>query len=215
MFPNDDGVTRRLEAASCMAQSYRIPALWTYPPRSVVQSLPGIRARTLRHSLGYLMMFPRVWLGWQWLQAGLEKVSNPAWASGEPLRGFWLHAVAMPAGERPPIAFDWYRAFIQALLDSYAWPWFAGVVASGELFVGLALLLGLFTPVAAGTGALMNWNYMMAGSASTNPVLFPLALAVLLTGRKAGALGADGLLRRVHARSRRGHPAVVRPGRST
>ena len=42
----------------------------------------------------------------------------------------------------------------------------------------------------------MNWNYMMAGSASTNPLLFVAAVALILGWKVAGYIGADYLLLR-------------------
>jgi hypothetical protein len=40
----------------------------------------------------------------------------------------------------------------------------------------------------------MNWNFMMAGSASTNPLLFIAAVGLILAWRIAGYLGADYFL---------------------
>ncbi len=45
--------------------------------------------------------------------------------------------------------------------------------------------------IAAFFGAVMNWNYMMAGSASTNPMLFVVALALIIAWRVAGYIGVD------------------------
>jgi len=54
----------------------------------------------------------RLWLGYQWLDAVSHKFT-PAWLeTGEALRGFWKNAVTIPAQGRPPISFDWYRAFL-------------------------------------------------------------------------------------------------------
>lgn len=139
----------------------------------------------------------RLWLGYEWIEAALHKVGNPAWVqTGEALQGFWMRAVAIPETGRPPIAFDWYRAFIQALLDAQAYTWFAKLIAYGELLVGIGLIVGAFTGFAAFFGALMNWNFMMAGSASTNPVLFVVAIGLLLAWRISGYIGADYFLLR-------------------
>jgi thiosulfate dehydrogenase (quinone) large subunit len=139
----------------------------------------------------------RLWLGYKWIAAALNKVGNPAWVqTGEALRGFWMNAVALPEGGRPAIAFDWYRVFIQALLDAQAYTWFAKLVAYGELLVGVALILGAFTGFAAFFGAFMNWNYMMAGTASTNPLLFLIAIGLILAWKVSGYIGADFFLLR-------------------
>lgn len=37
----------------------------------------------------------------------------------------------------------------------------------------------------------MNWNFMMAGSASVNPMLFALSVLVILAWKTAGWWGLD------------------------
>lgn len=139
----------------------------------------------------------RLWLGYQWINASLHKIENPAWVvSGEALKGFWTNAVAIPETGRPLIAFDWYRSFIQAMLDAQAWTWFAKLVAYGEMLVGVALIIGAFTGIAAFFGGFMNWNFLMAGSASSNPMLFLAAIGLMLAWKVAGHIGADSFLLR-------------------
>jgi thiosulfate dehydrogenase [quinone] large subunit len=137
----------------------------------------------------------RIWLGYQWIEASLSKISNPAWVqTGDALKGFWTSAVAVPATGRPPIAFAWYRSFIQFLLDSHAYTWFAKLIAYGELLVGIALVIGMFTGIVAFLGGFMNWNYIMAGSASTNGFMFAIAVGLILAWKIAGYIGADYFL---------------------
>jgi thiosulfate dehydrogenase [quinone] large subunit len=137
----------------------------------------------------------RLWLGYQWIEAGSHKVTNPAWTeTGLALKGFWTNAVAMPEGGRAPIAFDWYRSFIQGLLDAEAYTWFAKLVAYGELLIGIGLIVGAVVGVTAFFAAFLNWNFMMAGSASTNPLLFVIALSLLLAWRVSGQIGVDYVL---------------------
>ena len=137
-------------------------------------------------------LLARVWLGWQWIEASSHKLSSPAWVdSGEALKGFWMSAVAIPESGRPPITFDWYRSFLQSMLDAEAYTWFAKLVAYGELLIGIALIIGAFVGIAAFFGAFMNFNFMLAGSASTNPVLFFVALGLIFAWKIAGFIGAD------------------------
>src|SRR5262245_24155199 len=90
-----------------------------------------------------LWLAVRVWLGWQWFEAGIGKLQNPAWMqTGEALKGFWTRAVQIPTDGRPPIAYDWYRSFIQSMLDSGSYMWFAKLVAVGELLIGIAMIFG-------------------------------------------------------------------------
>ena len=114
----------------------------------------------------------RLWLGWQWISAAEHKISSPAWTqTGLALKGFWASALAIPAAPaKPAITFDWYRSFLQMLMDAQAYTWFAKVIAYGELLVGIGLIVGAFVGTAAFFGALMNFNFMLAGS-SVNRVL--------------------------------------------
>jgi thiosulfate dehydrogenase [quinone] large subunit len=137
----------------------------------------------------------RVLVGLSWVDASLHKLSSPAWMeTGEALKGFWASAVKIPDAGRPPVTFDWYRNFLQGLLDSGSYVWFAKLVAIGEFAVGVALIIGAFVGIAAFFGAFMNWNFMMAGSASTNPLLFAAAILLMLAWKTAGHYGADRFL---------------------
>lgn len=134
----------------------------------------------------------RVYVGWEWLHAGIEKLENPAWTStGLALKGFWTGAIAVPATGRPPITYDWYRGFLGAMLEGGHYTWFAKLIVFGEIAIGVALIIGAFVGVAAVLGAFMNLNFMLAGSASINPVLFSLAVFLILAWKIAGYWGLD------------------------
>lgn len=157
---------------------------------------PFIRSLFGSTRWAWLWLIIRLYVGYAWLSSGWGKVGNPAWTeTGVALRGFWERAVFIPdAPARPAIAFDWYRAFIQALLDGGHYTWFAKLVVAGEVLVGVALILGAFVGVAAFAGGLMNWNFMMAGTASTNPLLFLLSILLILAWKTAGWYGLDRVL---------------------
>ena len=141
----------------------------------------------------WLWLLMRLYIGYTWLTSGLEKLGNPAWMqTGEALRGFWERAVAVPeAPARPLIAFDWYRAFLQSLLNSGSYTWFAKLIPVAEMLVGIALLLGAFVGIAAFFGAFLNWNFMMAGTASINPLMFVITILLILAWKTAGWWGLD------------------------
>ncbi|MBI3363053.1 MAG: hypothetical protein HY023_18280 [Chloroflexi bacterium] len=61
---------------------------------------------------------------------------------------------------------------------------------------GTALIVGAFTGIAAFFGGFMNWNFRMAGSASANPMLFAIAVVLILAGKVSGYIGADFVLLR-------------------
>ncbi len=88
----------------------------------------------------------------------------------------------------------------------------------GEIAIALALLTGTLVGVAAFFGAMMNMSFLLAGSASTNPVMFTFAIGLILAWRVAGYYGVDRWLLRTlgvpwHAQVRT-HP-VGRPGVAT
>ncbi len=137
----------------------------------------------------------RVYLGIQWLQAAQHKITDPGWTqTGASLKGFWLGAIA--TSPKPVIAFDWYRQFLQFMLDTQSYVWFSKLVVAGEVLVGICLILGAFTGIAAFFGGFMNWNFMMAGAASTNPLLFVAAVGLILAWKVSGTIGADYFLLR-------------------
>lgn len=146
--------------------------------------------------LAWLFAIVRVWLGYDWFTHGVEKFSNPAWMeTGEALLGYWTRAVAIPeAPARPLISYGWYRDFIEMLIASNSHVWFAKLVVWGEILVGVGLVVGAFVGITAFFGALMNFNFMLAGSASTNPVLFIIAVFLMLGWKVAGYWGADRYL---------------------
>ena len=72
--------------------------------------------------------------------------------------------------------------------------WFAWLITFGEIAIGIALLAGALTGIAAFFGAFMNMSFLLAGSASTNPVLFTMAIGLVLAWRVAGYYGVDRYL---------------------
>jgi thiosulfate dehydrogenase [quinone] large subunit len=147
--------------------------------------------------LAPLWTLARLYVGYQFLLAGAHKVwGGSRWIAvpgpdGLALKSYWERAVAIPAEGRPPIAFDWYRDFLTFMLDHGWYHWFSWVIAFGEASVGIALIVGAFVGIAAFFGALMNFNYLLAGSASTNPVLLILALLLILAWKTSGWIGLD------------------------
>ena len=134
----------------------------------------------------------RFFVGRDWLSAGLHKVGDPAWTdSGEALQGFWQRAVTIPEQGRPAITYDWFRQLLQYMLDSGWYTWFAKLVAWGEVLIGLGLILGGLVGIAAFFGTVLNFSFMLAGTASSNPVLFGLAIFLVLAWKVAGYWGLD------------------------
>lgn len=136
----------------------------------------------------------RLYAGYEWITAGYQKVSDPGWTTtGEALKGFCSRAAAIPAPPaKPPVTFAWYRDFLTFLIASESYMWFAKLIAVGERLIGVGLILGFFKGIAAFFGAFMNWNFMMAGTASTNPLLMILAVGLMMAWMGRGTTVPTG-----------------------
>ncbi len=152
-----------------------------------------------------LWLIARLWLGYEWLTAGIAKVfgeGSAVWVgdkAGVAVSGFLNGAIAKsalaadydPLKNPHPAVQTWYAQLAHdvflpnAVLFSY-------LVAYGELLVGLALILGIFTHFAALMGVLLNLAFLFAGSTSTNPQLLVVGLTIVLVGGVAvGTYGLD------------------------
>jgi len=138
----------------------------------------------------------RLFLGFSWIEASWHKISGSGWLDGgSALAGYWKNAVALnPDTGKGPITFEWYLDFLNFLLQGHHETWFAWLVAFGEMAVGIGLVLGALTGVAAFFGCLMNMSFLLAGSASTNPIMFTLAVGLILGWKVAGYYGLDRYL---------------------
>lgn len=145
--------------------------------------------------LAWLWLILRVYVGWQWLLAGYEKIINPVWVgakAGTALQGFLIGAAKKSTGKHPDVSF-WYAGFINGFVIHHTMI-FSYMVSFGELLVGIALILGIFTGIAAFFGGFMNMNYLFAGTISVNPLMFLIELFIILSWRIAGWYGVDRYL---------------------
>jgi thiosulfate dehydrogenase [quinone] large subunit len=137
----------------------------------------------------------RLFLGYEWLHAGWGKLTNPAWSqTGQSLRAYWERVAAVPQQGNPPITYPAYRALIQYMVDNEWYAWFNQVIIWGEILVGLGLLLGGLTAIAALGGLLLNFSFLFAGSSSSNPTLIILGALIIYGWRVAGWWGLDRVL---------------------
>ncbi|HEU0085464.1 MAG TPA: TQO small subunit DoxD [Candidatus Paceibacterota bacterium] len=145
--------------------------------------------------MAWLWLAVRLYVGWQWLSAGLGKIQDPIWvgsSAGGALRGFLIRALEKTSGAHPDVQ-SWYAAFLEGVVEPNA-VIFSNVVAYGEFLVGVALIIGAFTGIAAFFGVFMNASYLFAGTVSSNPVLLILGIFLIMAWRIAGWLGVDRYL---------------------
>jgi len=140
----------------------------------------------------WVWLIIRLYVGYEWIMAGWEKFINPDWVgatAGTAIQGFFNGVLAKMGGAHPIVS-GWYGAFISSFPMQHT-VFFSYLITFGELLVGIALILGIFTGIAAFFGSFMNLNFIFAGSISTNPVLGLLGLFLILAWRSAGWLGLD------------------------
>jgi thiosulfate dehydrogenase (quinone) large subunit len=142
-----------------------------------------------------MWLIARVYLGIQWLDAGWGKVTSEAWMdSGVAVQGYWTNATQGGQEGAGTISYDWYHSFLSFMLEREWFTWVAPIIAVSEVLVGIALILGVLTGVAAFGGLMMNTSFMLAGTASTNPVLGALSILIILGWKVAGHWGFDRFL---------------------
>ena len=139
----------------------------------------------------------RFFVGREWLTAGEHKIRDDAWMSGgTALQGYFERVTTVPEGRptSPAGQYGWFEDFIKYMLDNEWYTWFAKVIAVGEFMVGVGLIVGALVGIAAFFGTVMNFNFQLAGSASSNPVLFGLGVLLVLGWKVAGWWGLDRVL---------------------
>ena len=146
----------------------------------------------------WIWLVVRVYLGYEWINAGWPKLfgsEKDAWiGDGSAVRGYMEFATQqLSQGDHPALAYGWYQSFLEWIVDSGAYTTVAWIVAVGEVAVGVALILGAFTGIAAFLGVVMNFSYMFAGSAGVNPLFAILGILLVLAWRNAGYYGAGPL----------------------
>ncbi len=141
---------------------------------------------------GWLWLLPRLYLGYEWTKAGWDKLTDSAWIStGAALQGFASYASSeLTTGDHPAVNYGWYASFLRWIsTDSY--PWMAKVISIGEFAVGVCLILGLFTGIAAFLAGTLSFSFGLAGVAGVNPLFFLLEVLLVLAWRSAGYIGLD------------------------
>jgi thiosulfate dehydrogenase [quinone] large subunit len=149
--------------------------------------------RSRETSLLWLVM--RLWLGYQWVNAGYQKIWGAERAvfwfgGGAGVKGFASAGVTGSTAGTGGASYGWWAAFLHNFVVPNA-SWIAKFISIGEILVGVALILGLFTGAAAFAGLLLNLTYMFTGSAGVNPMYMILEILLILAWRNAGWFGLD------------------------
>lgn len=131
-----------------------------------------------------LLTIIRLYLGYAWLTAGFHKVVDGFDASG-----FLQGSIAKASGDHPAVQ-AWWASFLEGVALPNA-GLFSFLVAWGEVLVGLGLILGCFTTVAAFFGVVMNFAFLFSGTVSTNAQMVLLSIFILVAGYNAGKIGLD------------------------
>jgi len=156
-------------------------------------------ARVLFRSrvLSPIWLVIRLYVGYVFLAAGIEKAFDPKglWIgsnAGKALYGFLMGALKLTEGPHPAVQ-GWYKDFLVTFVLPHVTAW-SYLVTFGEILVGVGLILGAFTGIAAFFGVLMNASYLFAGTVSVNPQLLLLGVFLILAWRVAGWWGLDRVL---------------------
>jgi thiosulfate dehydrogenase [quinone] large subunit len=137
----------------------------------------------------------RLWLGYEWLNAGYQKIwgseSSAFWSgSGTAVKGFATAGIAGSATGKGGASYGWWAGFLHNFVVPNS-SWIAKLIAVSEVAIGVLLIVGLFTGVAAVAGIALNVIYMFSGTAGVNPAYAIVALLLIMAWRNAGYLGLD------------------------
>ncbi|WP_163969401.1 DoxX family protein [Oceanobacillus halotolerans] len=132
-----------------------------------------------------VLAFLRIYIGYQWFTSGFGKITT----GGFDASGFLQGAIASAGGDHPAVQ-GWWATFLEAVALPNA-GLFSFLVMWGEVLVGAALILGLFTNFAALMGITMNFAFLFSGTVSTNAQMVVITFFLIVAGFNAGRYGLD------------------------
>lgn len=147
---------------------------------------------------GLVALALRLYFGWIFLSSGLDKWKtgfNAAAVSGYlkgalgKTRGALLATKGPAAAAHPDVTDTWAWIIRHILLPNAEV--FAFLVKVGEVAIGIALILGLFTHLAAGLGMFMNFIYLLSGTASITGPMILAFLIIFWLGADSYIFGVD------------------------
>jgi thiosulfate dehydrogenase [quinone] large subunit len=152
--------------------------------------------------LAVLWTAARIWLGVEWIQAGRAKLwgaENSAFMhhDGAGVAGFATHGAA---------SYTWWHHFLTGFVVPNS-GWIGILISVSEFVIGVALVLGVFTPGFAFAGLVLNVTYMLSGTAGVNPAYAAASVLLILMWRTSGWIGVDGIAMGIWQR-RRGRSSI-------
>jgi len=142
-----------------------------------------------------IWLVARLWLGYEWLNAGYQKIWGSENAvfwnhNGIAVKGYATASVAASSTGKGGASYGWWAAFLHNFVIPNA-GWIAKFISIAEFLIGILLILGLLTGLAAVGGVILNLVYMLSGTAGVNPVYAFVGVFLILAWRNAGYLGLD------------------------
>ena len=173
------------------------------PAKRGASSRPSWMAMPPRHyaAAGWALLPLRAFLGFTFVFAGLQKFANPNFFDANSPGS--IHAQLIGAARNSPIS------FLLGRLTEHATP-LGVLIALGEVAVGLGILLGLWTRIAALGGLVISLSLFLSVSFHQNPfytgsdIVFTFAFMPLVIAG-AGVLSLDAFFA-AKARAEAGAP---------
>ncbi|AGA68589.1 DoxX protein [Desulfitobacterium dichloroeliminans LMG P-21439] len=137
----------------------------------------------------------RFYFGYYFLHAGIGKFQSGF--NGNSVGGFLKGGLAQTADALAAAG----KTGKANVTDTWAWlinhvflpnaDVMAFMVKSGEVLIGLGLILGCFTTLAAFFALTMNFSFLLTGTVSSNPQMVLGFLLILYFAAASGAIGVD------------------------
>jgi thiosulfate dehydrogenase [quinone] large subunit len=160
--------------------------LTTPPVRTTPRALTWVLHS---RALAVVWLAMRVWLGIMWIQAGWAKIwgaENSAFLhhNGAGVAGFATHGTS---------AYTWWHSILTGAVVPNSGA-IGIIVAFGELVIGIALVAGFFTRIAALASLVLLFTYVMSGTASVCAFYALFAIVILMTWQTSSWIGVDGVI---------------------
>jgi thiosulfate dehydrogenase (quinone) large subunit len=140
-------------------------------------------------ALAVVWLAMRVWLGIMWIQAGWAKLwgaENSAFLhhDGAGVAGFATHGTS---------AYTWWHSILTGAVVPNSGA-IGIIVAVAEFAIGIALVAGFFTRIAALASLGLLFTYVMSGTASVCAFYALFAIVILVTWQTSSWIGVDGVI---------------------